>query len=176
MTLEDIKKKYSELIPNLGSIKDPEREVPRDILTQMVRDIDVMRATQDIPLPWTPTEDLGEDVVGVDDPDKKGYCMNFWQFVWFGGLGSYAWQHGSEQQLGGYQGDGSDASLQKWYQEGCEERCKKEGYFSCKGSIFCRCMGGSKVALKDKDFDKAPEDLMMEEIKRIKSMWNYKMK
>ena len=111
MTIEDIKKKYSELIPNLASIKDPDREVPRDILMQMVGDIDKMRATQDIPLPWNPTEELGEDITGVDDPDKKGYCINFWQFVWFGGLGAYAWQHGSEQQFGGYQGDGSDASI-----------------------------------------------------------------
>ena len=40
MTLEDIKKKYIELIPNLGSIKDPEREVSRDILTQMKKDFE----------------------------------------------------------------------------------------------------------------------------------------
>jgi hypothetical protein len=175
MTLEDIKKKYSELIPNVGSIKDPDREVPRDILTQMVRDIDAMRATQDIPLPWTPTEELGEDVVGAADA-PKGYCMNFWQFVWFGGLGSYAWQHGSEQQIGGYQGDGSNESLGEWFQDGCEKRCKKEGYWSgwgkksCQGSIFCRCMGGNMIRPKDKDFDNAPEDLMMEEIKRIKEL------
>ena len=166
MTLEDIKKKYAELIPNLGSIKDPEREVSRDILTQMKKDFETMVAKHNPPLPFNPT--LGEAEDG--EPHKeKGYCVNFWQFIWFGGLGS--WYIIDVEQVGGYQGDGSDASIQKWLQSGCAERCKpKQG---CVGWL-CQCMGGE--AMVKPGSTSVTQGIMGEEYTRMKTMWNYKIK
>jgi hypothetical protein len=67
MTLQDLQRKYRELIPNADSIKDPEKEVPRDILMQIKSDIESLNS-------------LREDEVGASS--STGRCFNYWRLLW----------------------------------------------------------------------------------------------
>jgi len=155
MTQQELYQKYSRLIPNIDSIKDPEREVPRDILNQISDDIDIFRQLQG-PAPAR----IGE---GPDAPDHtSGWCLNMWRVLIGGGSGwIYSWD-GAEGM--------NDSETQNYLQSGCHERCRYKN--RCDGWL-CRCFGGGMVRPGE---DEVPVDIMAEEYTRMKSMWNYKMK